>query len=99
MKLLSTKSMMRYLPPKGTAALARSLVSGCRRVPFPPANTMPSTPMRIASDQALIVPGKCRKWQDFFVPGGDVAIEWAVRAEMEFTKAAVIGTGMMGPGI
>src|SRR5262245_34196836 len=32
---------MRYLPPKGTAGLARSRVSGCRRVPSPPAITMP----------------------------------------------------------
>src|SRR6266540_1972376 len=43
MKLLRTKSMIRYLPPKGTAGLARSLVSGWRRVPFPPASTIPST--------------------------------------------------------
>src|ERR1700686_5423818 len=47
MKLLSTKSMMRYLPPNGTAGLARSLVRGDRRVPLPPANTMPNTRMRI----------------------------------------------------
>src|SRR5262249_13065486 len=43
MKLLRTKSTMRYLPPKGTAGFARSLVSGYRRVPFPPARTIPST--------------------------------------------------------
>src|ERR1700685_717356 len=47
MKLLSTKSIMRYLPPKGTAGLARSLVSGYSRVPFPPASTIPSTRSRI----------------------------------------------------
>src|SRR5580704_2670784 len=34
---------MRYLPPKGTAGLARSLVSGYSRVPFPPASTKAST--------------------------------------------------------
>src|SRR5262252_1809793 len=45
-KLLSTKSMMRYLPPKGTAGLARSRVSGKRRVPLPPARTMPRTRRR-----------------------------------------------------
>src|SRR6266849_8846922 len=43
MKLLSTKSTTRYLPPKGTAGLARSLVSGKSRVPLPPARTIPST--------------------------------------------------------
>src|SRR6185436_12260866 len=36
-QLLSVKSMMRYRPPKGTAGLARSAVSGCRRDPTPPA--------------------------------------------------------------
>src|SRR5579872_5468969 len=40
--------MMRYLPPKGTAGLARSLVSGESRVPLPPARTIPKTRMRIA---------------------------------------------------
>src|SRR5271156_1796827 len=33
----STKSMMRYLPPNGTAGFARSRVNGCSRVPCPPA--------------------------------------------------------------
>src|SRR6266851_109010 len=33
----SVKSTMRYSPPKGTAGLARSRVSGSRRVPLPPA--------------------------------------------------------------
>src|SRR5690348_4906204 len=37
MKLLSTKSMSRYLLPNGTAGLLRSLVRGCRRSPRPPA--------------------------------------------------------------
>src|SRR5512144_2663571 len=41
MKLESTKSMMRYLPPNGTAGLERSLVSGYRRSPLPPAMMMP----------------------------------------------------------
>jgi hypothetical protein len=36
-QLLSVKSMIRYSPPKGTAGLARSRVSGSRRVPLPPA--------------------------------------------------------------
>src|SRR5438045_2917015 len=47
MKLLNTKSMMRYLPPNGTAGLARSVVSGERRVPLPPASTRTSTRMCI----------------------------------------------------
>src|ERR1022692_1574761 len=54
MKLLSTKSMIRYFPPNGTAGLARSLVSGKRRVPLPPASTIPSTRMRIVFYQGLL---------------------------------------------
>src|SRR3970040_1965895 len=37
MKFDRTKSMIRYLPPKGTAGFARSLVKGCSRSPRPPA--------------------------------------------------------------
>src|ERR1017187_10044382 len=36
-QLESGKSTMRYRPPNGTAGLARSRVSGSRRVPLPPA--------------------------------------------------------------
>src|ERR1022692_110568 len=36
----SAKSISRYRPPKGTAGLARSSVSGARRLPAPPASTM-----------------------------------------------------------
>ncbi len=39
-KLLRTKSMMRYRPPKGTAGLALSCVSGASRLPSPPARIM-----------------------------------------------------------
>src|SRR3954447_1814988 len=49
MKLLRTKSTMRYFPPKGTAGLARSFVSGYSRVPLPPARTIPSTRNRISA--------------------------------------------------
>ena len=35
----SAKSMMRLLPPKYTAGLARMAVSSCSRVPRPPAST------------------------------------------------------------
>src|SRR5271156_3014363 len=41
-RLERTKSMMRYLPPNGTAGLARSRVRGCSRVPCPPAITSAS---------------------------------------------------------
>src|ERR1017187_4076307 len=54
MKLLNTKSMIRYLPQNGTAGLARSLVSGDRRGPLPPASTIPSTRMRIVFYQRLL---------------------------------------------
>ncbi len=43
MQLLRTKSMMRYGPPKYTAGLARSLVSGASRSPAPPASTITRT--------------------------------------------------------
>src|ERR1700690_309084 len=36
----SAKSTSRKLPPKGTAGLARSAVSGINRLPSPPASTM-----------------------------------------------------------
>ena len=36
MQLLMGMSTRRYLPARGTAGLARSLVSGKRRVPAPP---------------------------------------------------------------
>ena len=39
----NAKSINRYSPPNGTAGLARSRVSGERRLPSPPASTMPST--------------------------------------------------------
>lgn len=36
-QLLRVKSIIRYLPPKGTAGFARYRVSGCSRSPAPPA--------------------------------------------------------------
>src|SRR2546428_143818 len=54
MKLLRTKSMMRYLPPNGTAGLARSLGKGENRGPLPPAGTIPSTRSRIGQ-QAIVL--------------------------------------------
>src|SRR5205807_1640648 len=41
MKLLSTKSAIRYLLPNGTAGLLRSVVSGKSRSPLPPARMRP----------------------------------------------------------
>ena len=43
MKLLSTKSMIRYFPPNGTAGLLRRFVKRRSRLPRPPAITIPST--------------------------------------------------------
>src|SRR5215472_17452552 len=42
-RLDSAKSISRYTPPNGTAGFARSAVSGARRVPAPPASTIPRT--------------------------------------------------------
>src|SRR5690242_6855056 len=42
-RLDSAKSISRYRPPNGTAGLARSAVSGDRRVPAPQASTIPRT--------------------------------------------------------
>src|ERR1700748_2196479 len=42
-RLDSAKSISRYRAPNGTAGFARSAVSGLRRVPAPPASTMPRT--------------------------------------------------------
>src|SRR5262245_50398794 len=50
MQLLRTKSMIRYGPPKYTAGFARSLVSGNKRSPAPPASTM----TRLSSNNADI---------------------------------------------
>src|SRR3990170_1057211 len=43
MQLLRVKSMIRYLPPNGTAGLARCAVKGCSRSPRPPARIIVST--------------------------------------------------------
>src|SRR3990172_3428727 len=42
-QLLRGMSIRRYLPAMGTAGLARSRVSGHRRVPRPPPRMMPKT--------------------------------------------------------
>src|SRR5437867_10133499 len=42
-RLERQKSISRYVPPNGTAGLARSSVRGISRLPSPPARTMPIT--------------------------------------------------------
>src|ERR1035437_379064 len=106
MKLLNTKSIIRYLPPKGTAGLARSLVSGPNRIPLPPARTMPNTRIRIgfmpycsrvrvllASTKSTPFPGLAARQ-----PGGAHAGRMTDVSQTGFATASVVGTGM-GPGI
>src|SRR5674476_1569276 len=52
------------MPPKGTAGLARSAVSGSSRLPSPPASTIAKTlgePVRLAMDCSLL-PGRPRAY-------------------------------------
>ncbi len=42
-QLLSVRSMMRYLPPKGTEGFDRVIVNGCNLCPPPPASIIAST--------------------------------------------------------
>ncbi len=55
-QLLKTMSMMRYGPPKGTAGLARSRVSGYSRSPCPP----PKTTARVCRIRFGVVEGLIR---------------------------------------
>src|ERR1035437_3956386 len=107
MKLLNTKSIIRYLPPKGTAGLARSLVSGPNRIPLPPARTMPNTRIRIGfmpyCSRVRVLrqttnPLLSRGWAAR--PGGGAhAGRMTDVSQTGFATASVVGTGMMGPGI
>src|SRR6516162_10489748 len=76
--------MILYFPAKGTAGLARSLVSGKRRVPLPPASTIPRTRMRIATMDAPIFPGQRARAQ------GESATFYArfSQRQLRFRKAA-----------
>src|ERR1700682_3099046 len=56
MQFESVMSMMRYIPPNGTAGLARSRVSGHRRSPWPPAR---STPMASRISDMGLAPRTC----------------------------------------
>ena len=62
MQLLSVKSMMRYGPPKYTAGLARSLVSGYKRSPAPPARTMTTTSSCMRAPQGFCNDGRRTGW-------------------------------------
>src|SRR5271156_6292456 len=53
-RLERTKSIMRYLPPNGTAGLARSRVRGWRRVPRPPSITSPHVLLCAAKPQSSL---------------------------------------------
>lgn len=48
------KSMIRYLPPKGTAGLATWLVRAYRRLPWPPASSMATHSFFIQSPQTKV---------------------------------------------
>src|SRR6056297_1306984 len=65
--LFSAKSMMRYLLPNGTAGFVRFQVSGCRRVPFPPASTMPTVLILFA----MLVASSWRGAEDVGVPSDE----------------------------
>src|SRR6516162_8508199 len=58
-RLDSAKSISRYTPPNGTAGFARSAVSGARRVPAPPASTIPRIDGSgmVSLPRALLPPG------------------------------------------
>src|SRR5262245_38957618 len=58
--LLSGMSMRRNLPPTGTAGLARSRVSGHRRLPCPPPSTAVTT-FRIARPPYRTAKKACRR--------------------------------------
>src|SRR4029434_5694619 len=58
MRFESTKSIRRWRPPKGTADLERSRVSGCRRSPRPPAMIIASRRAR----RGIVLVG-CRRTQ------------------------------------
>jgi hypothetical protein len=55
-QLLRVKSMIRYGPPKYTAGLARSFVSGYSRSPTPPARMMTS----VSSGMGRMIPRRTR---------------------------------------
>src|SRR5580704_12022819 len=54
-QLERVRSMMRYTPPKGTAGLARSRVSGQRRSPWPPARSTPIASRIKGIDRNILV--------------------------------------------
>src|ERR1700737_3996123 len=61
MRLLRTKSTMRYFPPKGTAGLERSRVRGNKRLPLPPARTNATILRRILTSSLDLSRSECRR--------------------------------------
>src|SRR5258705_12701373 len=57
-QLLSAKSMIRYLPPNGTALTARSAVSTPRRSPPPPESTSAMTCRKIHLPESPVREGR-----------------------------------------
>src|SRR5262245_16312691 len=95
-KLDRTKSTMRYLPPKGTAGLARSRVRGYRRVPLPPARTRPSTRscMDGADLTAFAAAMEARRWS--------LPLISCPRLAMRMLRAVLcilVALGVLAPGV
>src|SRR5271154_1191300 len=61
MRLLRTKSTMRYFPPKGTDGLERSRVRGNKRLPLPPARTNATILRRILTSSLDVSHSECRR--------------------------------------
>src|SRR5271165_3527639 len=68
MQLEMGMSTMRYLPASGTAGLARSLVRGKRRVPWPPP-MMTQRTLLIFSDCRPVCDIGCLVWRDITADG------------------------------
>src|SRR5215831_9215581 len=69
-RLESTKSMMRYLPPNGTAGLARSRVRGWSLVPCPPAITNASVLICVTASVSVCDRAEgeaCHAWDRFYL--------------------------------
>src|SRR3954471_2505631 len=72
---------MRYIPPNGTAGLARSAVRGMSRLPSPPASTIPSTLVATAATYPRVVRIDLltREYPPEVYGGAGVHVEFLVR--------------------
>src|SRR5579863_5413267 len=100
-RLDSAKSTSRYTPPNGTAGLARSSVSGARRVPAPPASTIPNTDGSGMFPLPVIICCPCctltaLNRQPAFYPPGDRANLWSMTEGAARPRAVIIGAGIGG---